>query len=347
MNSLRSWLILGFSTVSLLGMLSCSSQPIMRMEEKKELPQDLPTNFKDKFEVKSEIDPSQAKKEDEASAPPAVPVESLTATADAKSETKKKATPPPASVKTKKPTYVSPHQRPAVDPLRVGEKAVYEFTYFGVVGGEISISVKPFKYINNRKVYHLFGEAKSSALFSVFYRVEDSIESFWDYDGLYSTRFHMVLNESKQTRDSLELYDSEKAETFYWNRWDHYRKGYTETKETNPMTRFPQDSLSALYFIRMVPLPDKGKVTFPVVSEGKSWELEIEVVRREQLKTKAGKFPAVLIKPETKFQGVMKKTGDVLVWISDDDRRILLRIEGKVKIGSIVGELVKFEPGQN
>ena len=85
-------------------------------------------------------------------------------------------------------------------------------------------------------------------MFSLFYRLDDMVETFMDFDGLFSHRFHIALDESKQARDSLELYDSVKAQTFYWNKWNRRDAGYVETKEFDPIMPFPQDSLSALYF---------------------------------------------------------------------------------------------------
>ena len=171
------------------------------------------------------------------------------------------------------------------------------------------------------------------------------VETFIDYEGIFSHRFHIVLDETKQARDALELYDQEKAETFYWNRWNHKERGYTETKEFDPVPRFAQDSLSVLYFLRAVPLPDGAVVTVPVVSEGKSWEAVVTVVRREAMRTPMGKVMTVVVKPETRYQGVLKKQGDSFLWMTDDDRRVPVRLEAKVKVGTVVANLTDFQPG--
>jgi hypothetical protein len=54
-----------------------------------------------------------------------------------------------------------------------------------------------------------------------------------------------------------------------------------------------------------------------------------------------GRVRAVVVKPETKFQGVLQKRGDSFIWFTDDDRRIPIRLEAKVKIGTVVGTLKK------
>ncbi len=214
-----------------------------------------------------------------------------------------------------------------------------------MVAGLFSLKAMPYKMIQDRKVYHIWGNAVSSKVFGLFYRLNDTIETFMDYEGLYSHRFHVTLDESKQTRDSLELNDSENKKTFFWNRWNHKTKGYTEVKDFFPVIEFAQDSLSALYYLRTLPLLPDTSVTFPVISEGKYWEAQVTVVRRELLKTTFGRTPSIVLQLETKYQGILQKRGESFLWISDDDRRIALRLEAKVKIGTVVAVLRKFEPG--
>src|SRR5207302_331831 len=122
-------------------------------------------------------------------------------------------------------------------------------------------------------------------------------------------------------------------------------RGYTEIKDFFPITPFPQDSLSALYYLRTVPLPDGRVFSFPVVSEGKNWEAVVTVLARETIQTPMGKVRAIKLKPETKYQGILKKQGDSYIWLTDDDRRYLVRIEARVRIGTVVARLKRVEPG--
>ena len=239
--------------------------------------------------------------------------------------------------------FVVPNRRPTKDPIWVGEKLTYEITYFGMAAADVSIEVMPFKEIDGHKVYHIKGEAESSKVFNLFYNLHDTAETFMDYNGLFSYRFHLLLNETKQTRDALELYDHEKRQTYYWNRWNHYQRGYLESKEYGAIEPLSQDSVSALFYVRTLPLPTGAVITFPVVSEGKGWEMVVTVIRREMLDTPMGRIQTVVIKPETKFHGVMEKKGDSFMWLTDDDRHFLVRMEAKVKIGTVVGRLKKVE----
>lgn len=244
------------------------------------------------------------------------------------------------------PPFVFPNRRPPKEPIWLNEQQVLEVTYFGIVAGDFVLEALPLKSINSRKVYHIRGVAESSSLFSVFYRLKDTVETYIDYEGFFSHRFHIMLDESKQKRDALELNDSEKKISFYWNRWNHRDNGYQETKQTVPIEPFSQDSLSGLYYLRSVSLDPGAVIVFPVINEGKSWEAVVSVIRREMVDTPLGRVRCVVLKPETRYQGVLQKRGDSFLWFTDDDRRFLVRIEAKVKIGTVVGKLKKVVLGE-
>jgi hypothetical protein len=72
----------------------------------------------------------------------------------------------------------------------------------------------------------------------------------------------------------------------------------------------------------------------------KLWNTEVKVLRREEIETPLGKFRTVVIKPLLKSEGIFARTGDMYIWLTDDDRRIPVLMKSKVKIGSITATLV-------
>jgi hypothetical protein len=333
--------------------VGCAGGSLGRVTPADALPTELSKEEQQKFEV-SDLTASEFREPEPRPSPSPAP-QAVKAPKHSKKRKGKqsKATPPgeisaspepsPSTAPAAQTNY--PSRRPAKDPIWIGEKMVFDITYFGMSAGDFTLEAMPLKAIDNRKVYHIKGLAESSKVFSLFYRLHDMVETFLDYDGLFSHRFHILLDETKQARDSLELYDSQKKQTFYWNRWNHKERGYTETKEFQPIEPFSQDSLSALYFLRTLPLIEGAVYNVPVVSEGKSWEAVVTVVRRETMRSPMGKVQCVVLKPETKYQGVLKKQGDSFLWLTDDDRRTVVRLEAKVRIGTVIAQLKKFEPG--
>ena len=331
---LRGALTLGLGFAMAGAMAGCAGKPPSRVE----LPQQLPIEFQKKFEIE---DPSTEL---------AAASESLPHVLAGKRRSHRRrqhhsiARKRKSFVKLTETTvpavhFVIPDRRPEKDPIWIGEKLTYEITYMGLPAGDFTLEVLPFKVIDGHKVYHVRGVAQSSSVFSLFYRLHDLVESFFDYQGLFSYRFHLVLDETKQSRDALELYDDQKGETFYWNRWNHRDRGYIESKEYGKIQPLSQDSISALFYVRTLTLAPNTVVSFPVVSEGKAWEAMVTVVRREMLDTPFGRIRTIVVKPETKFEGVLQKKGDSFLWLTDDERHFLVRVEAKVKIGTVVGKL--------
>jgi hypothetical protein len=93
---------------------------------------------------------------------------------------------------------------------------------------------------------------------------------------------------------------------------------------------------------------EEGKqYTFPVVSEGRAWEAVVTVVRREMMDTPLGKKMCIVVRPQTRYQGVMRQErGESYIWLTDDDRRLVVRLEAKVKVGSVAARLKEVELGE-
>lgn len=343
-GAVRSLLVTG-AFIGVFGFLSSCSSPQTKYDSKTtdELPIETPIDLLSKFKITEEGEQPRPSPTEVAVTATKNHEQKNTATTDVKGKKSKVKKLDKTVTEKSNPPFVWPQRRPEHDAMVVGEKLTYEITYFGVPAGEVVLETLPYKTINGRKAYHLRGLAHSSAVFSIFYTLNDMIETFVDYEGLFSHRFHIVLDETKQKRDSLELNDSEKKQTFYWNRWDHWKKGKIEIKDYFPIPSFPQDSLSALLWVRNLPLEVNKSFTFPVVSEGKFWDGIVNVVRKEKLKTAIGEKEAFVIVPETKYQNYLKKQGDTFLWFADDEHKNLLRVEAKVKIGTITAVLKKAE----
>ncbi len=339
-------------------MTSCAGAPIKVQTLPRELPADLPQEMRERFEIKEVAGHSlQVHSESVVNFPAQSPVAK-------KAHKKKKAkrqgfkaqstasgdqgiTPSSVSesgVDTVENSMI-PRRRPVEDPIWVGEKLTYNISYLGIVAGSAELEVLPDKIMDGRRVLHALGHAVSTPLFSLVYRLDDTIESFMDWDGSFSHRFHLILDDKKQHRDSIELYDSKKQQTFFWSRWEYPDHSKKEIKETHDIPALVQDTLSSLFYLRTVPLEVGGVVTFPMVSEGKTSEVVCHVLRKESYRSPLGQATAIVVRPDVKFDGILKKTGDSFIWYSDDARRFPLRMEARVRVGTVVADLTKIELG--
>ena len=63
--------------------------------------------------------------------------------------------------------------------------------------------------------------------------------------------------------------------------------------------------------------------------------MRIRVLRKEKITVPAGTFNAIVVQPVIKTTGIFSENGQALIWLSDDDRKIMLQLKSKVSFGSL------------
>lgn len=96
------------------------------------------------------------------------------------------------------------------------------------------------------------------------------------------------------------------------------------------------DALSAVYALRATPLRQGQTVALPLVNNGRMYRLRAYVAARERLDTAIGRqLPALrLALSLADDQGRPATTRDLTLWLSDDARRLPLRVEVGLAVGN-------------
>jgi hypothetical protein len=81
-----------------------------------------------------------------------------------------------------------------------------------------------------------------------------------------------------------------------------------------------------------------------VAHEGSNIIMRATVIREQKLSTVLGTVDTWVIKPQFEINGAFKPVGDIFMWLTKDDRKFLVRLESKIKIGKIVINLDKAGP---
>ena len=236
-------------------------------------------------------------------------------------------------------------RRPLVDPFRVGEKVRFSMTYFNITAGYMDLMVKPFVQVNGKKAYHFEVDIKSSTFFNRIYAVDDKATTYLDYETLLPFNLDIRVRESKQIKEIRSFLDNEKLVGSYWEKKVTKEKGEQEKSVKWDIKPYSQNVISAVYYLRAFTLKPGKELAFRVADDGKNYMFKGKVLRKEKLKTEIGKLDTIVVKPEISIGGVFKPTGDILIWLTDDDRKFPVRIESKIKIGTIIAKLKSLEPG--
>ncbi|WP_235046300.1 DUF3108 domain-containing protein [Bdellovibrio bacteriovorus] len=237
-------------------------------------------------------------------------------------------------------------RRPVNDPFRVGEEVVHDVHYFKVSAGELRMKVEPFAMVNNRKSYTFAVEIRTSSLFSSFYSVEDRVETFVDYEDLVPRVFQLHVKESGQLREAKMLFDVEKNTATFWEKKVTKDHGEEEKKQNWEILPYTQNVYSAIYYMRNFKWETGKEYSFRVGNDNENLVFSGKALRREVLNTKLGPMKAIVVQPKITLKGKLNPIGDNFIWLSDDDRKFILRIESKIKIGTLVSEVVEIKPGR-
>jgi len=205
-------------------------------------------------------------------------------------------------------------------PFTVGERLIYDVRFGALKVGRGTMEVLDTVSLRGRPAWHTRFRVRGGV---PFYRVDDVLESWIDRADFNSLRFVQDFDEGGRSRERrFEIFperavfqENDKAE---------------EASIANPL-----DDGSFLYFIRTIPLevgrtyeinryfrPDRN----PVV---------VKVVGRETITVPAGTFQTLVIQPVIKSKGIFSENGQARIWLSDDERRIMVQMKSRTKIGSL------------
>lgn len=238
-------------------------------------------------------------------------------------------------------------RRPIHDPFRVGEEVVHDVNYFKVSAGSLKMKVGPYATVNGRKAYNLKMEIGTSSLFSSFYSVEDSVDIFMDYETLVPSVFQLHVKESGQLREAKMLFNDKDNTATFWERKVTKKDGVEEKRQNWEILPFTQSVYSAVFYMRFFKWELGKEYSYRVANDNENLVFSGKALRKEVLDTKLGPMKAIVVQPNITLKGKFKPIGDNLIWLSDDDRHYILRIEAKIKIGTLVSEVVEIKPGAN
>jgi len=216
--------------------------------------------------------------------------------------------------------------------LTVPEKLVYDMTWTGIKAGTATQEI-----IDEGDSIRIVSIARSADWISVFFPVEDRVESLLakvppPQLGL-PRDFRMKVREGKHRRDKEIIFDHDKGKARYI---DHLNGEKVELE----IGKNTYDPYSSFYYVRTLPL-EVGKSVFVSLLDNKQlWNVEIQVLKKEKLDTILGKINTILIKPLMKSEGIFQKKGEIYIWLTDDARRIPVKMKTKVTIGSVTATLV-------
>lgn len=208
----------------------------------------------------------------------------------------------------------------AAVPFATGERLDYEVRFGSLKVGNGSMEVKEITDVRGQATWHTVFSIKGGI---PLYRVNDVYESWFDVVTLNSLRYHQDVDEgSYERKRRYEIYPE---------------RGMMKENDRpeEPTVASPLDEGSFLYFVRTLPLDVGKSYEFSRYFKAQGNPVRIRVVRRETVTVPAGTFKTVVLQPTFQTKGIFSQNGKAEVWITDDDRRMMVQMKSKLSFGSL------------
>jgi hypothetical protein len=220
-------------------------------------------------------------------------------------------------------------------PFGAGERMEYDVKFGAIRVGNAHMEVVALDNLRGRPAWHTAFWVQGG---NFLYRVNDVYESWMDAETLSSLRFVQELEEGGK--------DTERRFEIYPERAVFIQTSKKPTKEEKSVSQ-PLDDGSFLYFIRTIPLEVGQTYDFYRYFRPDRNPVRIRVLRKERIKVPAGTFNAIVLQPVIKTKGIFSENGHAEIWLSDDERHIMLQLKSKLSFGSLNLYLKSYFPSPN
>lgn len=235
------------------------------------------------------------------------------------------------------------------DSFTKGEVLDYRMSYgiFTVGRGSTRIDTKYFK-INNRDCFKVEVTGKTVGMVDWVADVDDQWGAYIDTAALVPHMTYRKIREGKYKKDEVVNFDHVRgkieAKVF------SHKTGKFKAPVYHQAPKHVRDLISGFMYMRTQDL-SKVRVNDTVVVSGffedSVYNLKVVFKGRETIRTKAGKFRALVFKPSMPKNSLFDGKDSITAWFSDDKNRIVLKVEADMFIGSAGVELTGFKGVKN
>jgi hypothetical protein len=228
-------------------------------------------------------------------------------------------------------------------PFLVGESATYDVTFGPIRVGRASLAIEARERVRDTEAFRLALELEGGPF---FYKIDDRQVGWLATTPYRSLRFEQILDQGGYERHRRWEMDHTSS-TYVREDWDEQAGGYRPHPEDRDI-EIPQnalDEISFLYLVRTLPLEVGEVYSFDNYFLERGNPIVVEVLRRESVRVRAGRFETIVVRPVIRTDGIFSEEGEAEVYISDDHRRVIVQLKSKMKVGEMNMYLSELEPG--
>lgn len=214
-----------------------------------------------------------------------------------------------------------------------GERLEYKVGYKFITAGTGYFHILPEPVmVNNRQCYDVRFQVKSLESLDWLYRVRDQYRSVIDVGGIFPWEFEQRIREGNYKRD-------------FTAKFDQFNNLAIVGDKTYEVPEYVHDIVSAFYYVRTLDLKSFRKDSVFYLKnffDDTTYNLGVRIKGRETIEVDAGKFRCIVIEPMVVEGGLFKSEGSIFVWLSDDERKIPVKVATRIPIGFVEAKLTRF-----
>ena len=218
-------------------------------------------------------------------------------------------------------------------PYKLGEYSAFDISFRGIKVGSAKLEIKSVVEIDGTSTFYIQGKGRTSPFFDIFFKVRDIYETYLDTINIRPVKFVRDINEGGFTKKQL----------YFFRHHDSLVSVNDSNYVIYPNT---QDMLSALFYARTFKkdvASKKESFFVPIFMDEENYSLEVLFLYNEKIKTSFGVLSCMVFTPKMQEGRVFQDGERMKIWISDDQNRLLVKVETEIWAGIIQAVLVEHK----
>jgi len=212
-------------------------------------------------------------------------------------------------------------------PFKVGEALTYDVSWSSyLTAGTAVTTVKEKKPSFNSTAYYIVAEGRPTPLVGKLYSLYYKMDTLLDSYTLLPQRGTVYSEEGSKHRFKVTKFDH----TAHKVAFEYQAAGTASDNYAVPA--YVQDALSAIYVLRSVPLKAGDRMTMPVTDNGTNYKVQVEVAPAERIKTPFVEMNAWKLRLGVADAGGKPQGRNIALWLSDDARRLPLKLQADLPL---------------
>ncbi len=214
-------------------------------------------------------------------------------------------------------------------PFKLGERFDYTAQFNFIPAGETSLEFVSIDTLGRYPAFHMVYLASTGKYADRLFKIRDRVDMWLDENELFTHRLSKRIHEGNYKKEIDTKLDYEN------------NIGITN-KDTVHISKKVRDPYSLFYYLRTIPLPIGDVFPFSTFESNETTDFKLKVTGKETIKTEAGNYSCLVVKPYRDGETLLKNKGDMQIWFSDDENRIPVQVEVKLKFGTMLMRLKKI-----